>query len=243
MLIIPAIDLKDGRCVRLLQGEADRETVYSLNPAAVAGRWEEEGAARLHVVDLDGAFSGSPKNRNALKNIVEAVSIPVQVGGGIRNNRNIDDLFALGVWRLILGTAAYQDHQFLKSACREHPGRIAVGVDARDGKMAIHGWVTDTGEDAIPFALRCQEAGASAIIYTDISRDGMLSGPNIAATREAARALEIPVIASGGVSSMEDITRVMELQEDGVEGVIVGKALYSGAIDLKKAIALTLEGT
>lgn len=242
MIIIPALDLKDGKCVRLMQGDADRETVYSDDPSAVARRWEGAGAERLHVVDLDGAFSGSPKNRDALKRIMEAVSIPVQVGGGVRNRETIMELLALGAWRVVLGTVAYQDEKFLRAACREHPGRIAVGVDARDGKIAIQGWVTDTGEDAVSFAVRCQDAGAAAIIYTDISRDGMLTGPNIPAIREVSGALKMPVIASGGVSSLDDIRSIMELEGAGVEGVIVGKALYSGAIDLEQAIALTKKG-
>lgn len=242
MIIIPALDLKDGKCVRLMQGDAARETVYSDDPSAVARRWEEAGAERLHVVDLDGAFSGSPKNRDALKKIMEAVSMPVQVGGGVRSGEIITELLALGVWRLVLGTAAYREEKFLRAACGEHPGRIAVGVDARDGKIAIQGWVTGTGEDAVSFAVRCQDAGAAAIIYTDISRDGMLTGPNIPAIREVCGALKIPVIASGGVSSLDDIRSIMELEGAGVEGVIVGKALYSGAIDLEQAIALTKKG-
>ncbi len=242
VIIIPAIDLKDGKCVRLLQGEADRETVYSDDPSAVARRWEEAGAERLHVIDLDGAFSGSPKNRETLQSILEAVSIPVQVGGGIRNEETMTRLFDLGAWRVVLGTAAYRDEKFLQAACHEHRGRIAVGVDARNGMMATDGWVKDTGEEAIPFALRCQEAGAAAIIYTDISRDGMLTGPNTEATGEIAQALSIPVVASGGISSLDDIKEVMELEKYGVEGIIVGKALYTGALDLRQAIAATKKG-
>lgn len=242
MIVIPAIDLKNGRCVRLLQGKAHQETVYSEDPPAVARRWEEAGAQRLHVVDLDGAFSGSPRNLEALKSIIAAISLPVQFGGGVRDIQRVKELMSLGVWRVILGTAAYQDKEFLTSACEAYPGSVAVGVDAKDGKMAIKGWVEETGEDALITAHRCQEAGASAIIYTDISRDGMLSGPNISATRQVARAINIPVIASGGVSSLDDIRALREMEGVELEGVIVGKALYTGDVDLGQAINAAEKG-
>lgn len=237
MLIIPAIDLKEGRCVRLEQGLMDRATVYSGDPAATARHWESQGAELLHVVDLNGAFEGAPRNLEAIKAIRSAISIPMEVGGGIRDIATIRTLASLGIDRIILGTAAIENPDFVKQACEEFPGRIIVGIDAKDGLVAIKGWAEVTDVKALDLARMMQDYGIIAVIYTDIKRDGMLTGPNIEATEALARGLEVPVIASGGVSSLKDIQALYSIARSGVEGVIVGKAIYSGALDLKKAIA------
>jgi phosphoribosylformimino-5-aminoimidazole carboxamide ribotide isomerase len=236
MLIIPAIDLKDGRCVRLLQGRADAVTVYSDRPEDVAKRWQELGAKVIHVVDLDGAFSGTQKNIEGIKNIRRAVSVDIELGGGIRDMERIEMLLGLGINRVILGTVAIERPELVKEASRRFPGRIIVGIDAKDGLVAVKGWVEVTSVKAKEFALKMEEYGAWGIIYTDISRDGMLTGPNIEAIREMVEAVNIPVIASGGVSSIDDIKRLKEIK--GLWGVITGKALYTGAIDLKEAIEI-----
>jgi phosphoribosylformimino-5-aminoimidazole carboxamide ribotide isomerase len=236
MLIIPAIDLKDGRCVRLLQGRADAVTVYSDRPEDVAKRWQELGAKMIHVVDLDGAFSGTQKNIEGIKNIRRAVSVDIEVGGGIRDMERIEMLLGLGINRVILGTVAIERPELVKEASRRFPGRIIVGIDAKDGLVAVKGWVEVTSVKAKELALKMEEYGAWGIIYTDISRDGMLTGPNIEAIREMVEAVNIPVIASGGVSSIDDIKRLKEIK--GLWGVITGKALYTGAIDLKEAIEI-----
>ncbi len=239
MLIIPAIDLKEGRCVRLEQGLMDRATVYSGDPAATARHWESQGAELLHVVDLNGAFEGAPRNLEAIKAIRSAISIPMEVGGGIRDMATIRTLASLGIERIILGTAAIENPNFVQQACAEFPGRIIVGIDAKDGHVAIKGWAEVTDVKALDLARRMQDYGIIAVIYTDIKRDGMLTGPNIEATEVLARGLKIPVIASGGVSSLKDIQALYSIARAGVEGVIVGKAIYSRALDLKKAIAFT----
>jgi phosphoribosylformimino-5-aminoimidazole carboxamide ribotide isomerase len=236
MLIIPAIDLKDGRCVRLLQGRADAVTVYSDRPEDVAKRWQELGAKMIHVVDLDGAFSGTQKNIEGIKNIRRAVSVDIEVGGGIRDMERIEMLLGLGINRVILGTVAIERPELVKEASRRFPGRIIVGIDAKDGLVAVKGWVEVTSVKAKELALKMEEYGAWGIIYTDISRDGMLTGPNIEAIREMVEAVNIPVIASGGVSSIDDIKRLKEIK--GLWGVITGKALYTGAIDLKETIEI-----
>jgi phosphoribosylformimino-5-aminoimidazole carboxamide ribotide isomerase len=236
MLIIPAIDLKDGRCVRLLQGRADAVTVYSDRPEDVAKRWQELGAKVIHVVDLDGAFSGTQKNIEGIKNIRRAVSVDIELGGGIRDMERIEMLLGLGINRVILGTVAIERPELVKEASRRFPGRIIVGIDAKDGLVAVKGWVEVTSVKAKELALKMEEYGAWGIIYTDISRDGMLTGPNIEAIREMVEAVNIPVIASGGVSSIDDIKRLKEIK--GLWGVITGKALYTGAIDLKEAIEI-----
>lgn len=237
MLIIPAIDLKDGKCVRLEQGLMEKATIYSGDPAGTARHWESEGAELLHVVDLNGAFAGAPRNLNAIKAIRSAISIPIEVGGGIRDMATIETLVSIGIDRIILGTAAVENPDFVSKACREFPGKIIVGIDAKDGLVAIKGWAEVTSIKAVELAKRMQDLGVIAIIYTDIKRDGMLTGPNIEATEALARGLGIPVIASGGVSSLKDIQALYSIARAGVEGVIVGKAIYSGALDLKKAIA------
>jgi phosphoribosylformimino-5-aminoimidazole carboxamide ribotide isomerase len=236
MLIIPAIDLKDGRCVRLLQGRADAVTVYSDRPEDVAKRWQELGAKVIHVVDLDGAFLGTQKNIEGIKNIRRAVSVDVELGGGIRDMERIEMLLGLGINRVILGTVAIERPELVKEASRRFPGRIIVGIDAKDGLVAVKGWVEVTSVKAKELALKMEEYGAWGIIYTDISRDGMLTGPNIEAIREMVEAVNIPVIASGGVSSIDDIKRLKEIK--GLWGVITGKALYTGAIDLKEAMKI-----
>jgi phosphoribosylformimino-5-aminoimidazole carboxamide ribotide isomerase len=236
MLVIPAIDLKGGQCVRLLQGREKDVTVYSDNPASTARRWESSGAKLIHIVDLDGAFTGEQKNLEAIRAIREAVGIDLEVGGGIRTLQRLEELLSLGINRAILGTVAAEDPELLKEACTRHPGRVLVGIDARDGKVAVKGWTELTSHEAADFARTMQSHGAAGIIYTDISRDGMLTGPNIRATREIVDSVDVPVIASGGISSIEDIKGLMEIE--GLWGAITGKAVYSGSLDLEEAIRL-----
>lgn len=234
MIIIPAIDLKGGRCVRLTQGRMDAEIEYSTNPAEVAQRWEAAGASLIHLVDLDGAIEGNARNLDVIREIVKAVKTPVQIGGGIRDMRTAElYLDAVGVRRVIIGTAALTSPGFIEALGAKYPGRIAVGIDAKDGLVAIKGWVEVTKERASALAKRLEGAGAACIIYTDIARDGMLNGPNVAATKELAESINIPVIASGGISSLEDIESYAGVP---LEGIIVGKALYAGNFELKDAI-------
>ncbi len=235
MLIIPAIDLKNGLCVRLLQGRKDDLTVYSDDPVSTALKWESYGARLLHIVDLDGAFSGNQINFESIMKIRKAVKMLIQVGGGIRDIKRIDLLISSGIHRVILGTAAIENPELVRDASKKYPGRILVGIDAKDSFVAVKGWVEITQVEAIELALKMQESGAAGIIYTDISRDGMLSGPNIEATRKMTESLKIPVIASGGISSLEDIKRLSDII--GLWGAITGKALYSGKLDLKNAIS------
>jgi len=236
MLIIPAIDLKEGKCVRLEQGLMDKATVYSNDPATTARHWEAQGAEVLHVVDLDGAFAGAPKNLDAIKSIRAAIKIPIEVGGGIRDIETINALISIGIDRIILGTAAIENPDFVQKACGKFPGRIIVGIDAKDGMVAIKGWAEVTKVKAVDLAKQMQDFGVTAIIYTDIKRDGMLTGPNIEATRALAESLRIPVIASGGVHTMKDIENLMAVRCKGVTGVITGKAIYSGSLNLREAI-------
>lgn len=236
MLVIPAIDIKGGKCVRLVQGKMDQETVYSDSPVEMAKRWEGMGAELLHVVDLDGAVAGEPKNISAIEAIGGAISIPFQVGGGIRDLDSINLYLSIGASRVILGTVAYKDPYFVKEACLKHHGRIVVGIDAKDGKVAIKGWEEVTGKTAAELAKELEDAGVAGIIYTDISRDGMLEGPNIEGTRILALSVKVPIIASGGVSNIEDIKRLKELEPVGVVGVITGKAIYTGSLDLREAV-------
>jgi phosphoribosylformimino-5-aminoimidazole carboxamide ribotide isomerase len=240
MIIIPAIDLKDGKCVRLLQGKKEEVTVYSDNPAAMAKHWASLGAELLHVVDLDGAFTGEQKNFEKIKAIREAIDIPIEVGGGIRDIERIEKLISLGVDRVIIGTSAAKNPDMVKKACIRFPGKVLVGIDAKDGKVAIKGWEEITEFGAITFAKKMQDAGAAGIIYTDISRDGMLSGPNIDAMENMVSAVDIPVIASGGVSKIDDIKSLKKINN--LWGVITGKALYAGTLDLKEAIKIIKEG-
>jgi phosphoribosylformimino-5-aminoimidazole carboxamide ribotide isomerase len=239
VIVIPAIDLKEGKCVRLEQGLMDRDTVYSDDPAAQALAWQKKGAELLHIVDLDGAFAGEPKNRPAIEAIVRALQIPTQLGGGIRDLATIEAYLGMGVSRVIIGTAAQRNPELVQEACARFPGRIVVGIDAKNGMVAVQGWAEVTGVTAVELARKFEGFGVSAIVYTDISRDGMMQGPNIDATRALAEAIAIPVIASGGVSSLRDIENLMALESSGISGAITGKAIYSGAMDLAVAIALT----
>jgi phosphoribosylformimino-5-aminoimidazole carboxamide ribotide isomerase len=238
MILFPAIDLKDGQCVRLRQGEMAEATVFNTDPAAQARDFEDQGFEALHIVDLNGAFAGKPVNAAAVEAILEAVHIPVQLGGGIRDLDTIVTWLEKGVDRVILGTAAVRDPHFVREAARDFPGCIAVGIDARDGKVAIEGWA-ETGEiEAIDLARRFEDAGVAAIIHTDIARDGVLEGLNLDASASIAKAVTIPVIASGGFAGMDDVHRLLEPRYKMLEGAIAGRALYDGRLDLGEALAL-----
>jgi phosphoribosylformimino-5-aminoimidazole carboxamide ribotide isomerase len=236
MDVIPAIDLLEGRCVRLYQGDYTRSQVFNDNPADVARQWVDQGASRLHVVDLDGAKVGHPVNTKAIESIVQAVPVSVQVGGGLRDRTGVTQLLDIGVQRVILGTAAVEDHPLLKQLCEEFPGQIVVGIDARNGLVATRGWLETSEVKATDLAQQMSQLGVAAIIYTDIHRDGTLTGPNLDALRELARGISIPVIASGGVSSVTDLLSLLALEPLGVNGVIVGRALYTGDVSLKEAL-------
>jgi phosphoribosylformimino-5-aminoimidazole carboxamide ribotide isomerase len=238
MLIIPAIDIRGGKCVRLFQGDYGQETIYAEDPTIIAQKWIDQGASYLHLIDLDGAREGFPRNRIPIQTIVQRSSVSVQVGGGIRDLAGIEEYLSVGVQRVIVGTAAFQDPNFLKEACQKWPGKIAVDIAAKKGKVAIAGWTLETDISAIAWAKQCEELGASVIIYTDILRDGTQKGVNVSATQKVVRALKIPLIASGGVSTLRDIEALCPLEKDGVMGVIVGKALYAGTLKLPEAIAL-----
>jgi len=243
MLIIPAIDLKDGHCVRLQQGEMKSATVFSQNPGAMAEHWLDQGARRLHLVDLNGAFVGKPVNEPAIRDIVGVIDgkIPIQLGGGIRDLETIERYLEDGISYIIIGTAAVKTPGFLHEACDAFPGQIMVGLDAKDGKIAVDGWSKVTGHDVIDLAKKFEGYGVEAIIYTDISRDGMLNGINIKATVELARELTIPVIASGGVTNLEDVRTLCEIETEGIMGVITGRAIYEGTLDFRKARILADE--
>jgi phosphoribosylformimino-5-aminoimidazole carboxamide ribotide isomerase len=234
MLIIPAIDLKDGRCVRLFQGEMDKETVYFDKPVEAARHWLAEGATFIHIVDLNGAVEGRPVHTQEVETICQLSGLSVELGGGLRSVAAVEAAFGLGVSRAVIGTAAYEDQQLLRALCKQFPGRIVVGIDARNGKVAVKGWKETTAMNAVELAQRCEADGASRIIYTDISRDGTREGVNLEETRKLAQAVKIPVIASGGVATLNDLRDLLSLERDGVEGVIVGKALYAGAFTLRQ---------
>ena len=235
MIVIPAIDLKGGRCVRLVQGKASAETVFSDDPVAVAERWESEGARRLHVVDLDGAFGGGPAQMALIHKIARAVSIPLEVGGGLRTMEHVEAVLETGVRWAIVGTRAALDPGFLGDVCRRFGDRIIVGLDASDGRVAVDGWTRVLELEAVTLARDAAAAGAGTIIYTDIARDGTQTGPNVRSTEALVRAAKIPVIASGGVGSLEDIRQLSAIP--GIDGVIVGRALYTGAVSLRAALA------
>ncbi len=243
MLIIPAIDLKDGHCVRLEQGEMDKATVFSEDPAAMARRWKEHGARRLHLVDLNGAFAGKPVNDAAIQAIVEAVGdeMPVQLGGGIRDLATIERYLDDGVRYVIIGTAAVKNPGFLSDACYAFPGHVIAGLDAKEGKVAVEGWSKLTGHDVVDLAKRFEGYGVEAVIYTDIGRDGMLTGVNIDATQRLAQALSIPVIASGGVTNLDDVRGLSAVAKDGIIGAITGRAIYQGTLDFAEAQKLADE--
>lgn len=243
MLLIPAIDLKDGRCVRLRQGDLDDATVFSDDPAATASQWLEQGARRLHLVDLNGAFAGKPKNVDAIRAIIKAVGsdIPVQIGGGIRDLDTIEQYLDNGLSYVIIGTAAVKSPGFLRDACSAFPGSIIVGLDARDGKVATDGWSKLTRHDVLDLAKKFEDYGCESIIYTDIGRDGMLTGVNIEATVRLSQHVTIPVIASGGVTDLKDIEALCEVEHEGVEGVILGRSIYEGTLDFAQAQELADE--
>jgi phosphoribosylformimino-5-aminoimidazole carboxamide ribotide isomerase len=235
MQVIPAIDLKDGRCVRLFQGEMDKETVYFDDPVAAARHWVGQGASFLHIVDLNGAVEGRPVHTKEVEAICQQPGLSVELGGGLRSIEAVEAALALGVSRVVIGTAAYDNAAFLRALCIQFPGKIVVGIDARQGKVAVKGWKESTAMDAVDLAKRCEQDGASRIIYTDISRDGTSDGLNLDETLRIARAVRIPIIASGGVATLDDIRSLVPLERDGVEGVVVGKALYRGAFSFRDA--------
>ena len=233
MLILPAIDLRDGKCVNLVQGRAGEETIFSDQPVEIAQQWQESGAEYLHLVDLDGAFNAVSDNLHIVKQIVEMVQIPVQLGGGIRTMDRLDDVLALGVTRAILGTAALKNPSLVEAACKKHGSHIAVGIDAKDGRVATEGWLDVSEKPALTFAIEMVDSGVQTIIYTDIKSDGMLQGPNLDTTEAIAEAVSVDVIASGGITSIQDVQALKEIE---VHGAIVGRALYTGALDLRAAI-------
>ncbi|MDD3114129.1 MAG: 1-(5-phosphoribosyl)-5-[(5-phosphoribosylamino)methylideneamino]imidazole-4-carboxamide isomerase [Anaerovibrio sp.] len=241
MLIFPAIDIRNGKCVRLFKGDFAQETVFSDRPEEMAAKWEAQGGRFLHLVDLDGALTGKSMNLEVVERIAAAVDIPVELGGGIRTMENIDTVLALGVQRVILGSVAVQNPELVREACAKYGERIVVGIDARDGIVAVDGWGISGEIGAVELAKKMAAAGVKTIIYTDIARDGTLSGVNVEATAELARESGINVVASGGVKSLEDIKALLPYEKDGIEGVIVGKAIYTGSLDLKEAVALTEE--
>ena len=238
MLLIPAIDLKGGQCVRLRQGRMDDVTVFSDDPVTVARRWADEGAERIHIVDLDGAVKGQPINIGVVEQIAAAVEVPVQVGGGIRDEETVQRYLNAGVQYVIIGTKAVNAPHFLHDLCLEFPRHIIVSLDSKDGRVALNGWAKLTGHDVIETALHCERDGVEAIIYTDIAKDGMMQGFSVDSTRNLARALKTPVLASGGVSSLDDIRTLKELEPDGVAGAVIGRALYQGSLDFKEAIKI-----
>lgn len=237
LIIIPAVDIKGGKCVRLEQGVMDKETVFSDYPEEMALKWEEKGAKRLHIVDLDGATAGEASNKKAIQNILKKVSIPVQLGGGIRDMKTIEGYIDMGIDKVILGTVAYKSPGLVEDACKRYAAKIIVSIDSRDGYLSVEGWTEQTQIVAIVLAKKFENMGVNSIIYTDIKRDGMESGPNLGSIRELTQTLNLEVIAAGGISSLRDIEELSKLETYGLSGIIIGKALYSGAIRLEEAIA------
>ena len=242
MRLIPAVDIKGGKCVRLTQGKADQETIYSHDPVSMACHWDEEGASLIHVVDLDGAFEGKPANTDLVKKIVNSSSASIQVGGGIRSLEAIETYVNFGVSRVILGTIALQNPQFVADACKKFPEKILVSIDARDGYAAVKGWVEASEKKATDLAQSLEVLGIAGFIFTDINRDGMMKGPNLESIRNFSESTRLSVIASGGVSRLEDISNLLALKTFGVSGIIVGKALYDKKFDFKDALKLTYAG-
>lgn len=236
MIIIPAIDLKEGNCVRLLQGDFSRMTVFSRDPVEIAARWKEEGAERLHVVDLDGSRAGRPVNGGVIERIVRDTGLPVQLGGGIRNMETVKSYVESGVRWVILGTAAWKNPEFVFEACRLYPRQVMLGLDAGEGRLLVEAWTEDSGRMALDVAKQYETSGIAAIVYTDTTRDGTETGVNVESTRHLAESVRVPVIASGGVSGIGDIKRLKEVASSGICGVIVGKALYTGALPLREAL-------
>jgi phosphoribosylformimino-5-aminoimidazole carboxamide ribotide isomerase len=242
MIVIPAVDIKGGRAVRLKQGKMSEETVYSDDPVQMARTWCTKGAERIHLVDLDGAVGGKRVNAEVIVEIVHSLPVPVELGGGIRNLASVEFYLDAGVAWVIMGTAAYKDPNLVEEACRMFPGRVMLAIDARGSRVAVEGWTEDTKRSAVEVARSFEDRGIAAVIYTDIQRDGMSVGPSLQATGELARALKTPVIASGGISGLEDIRKVMTLARHGVVGVITGRALYEGTLDLEEAIRVGKKG-
>ncbi len=239
LIVIPAIDIKDGRCVRLRQGNMSEETVFSDVPEEMAVKWSDCGAERLHLVDLDGAVQGRPVNKDVIRRIVKSVPIPVELGGGVRDMHTLEAYFDLGLHYLILGTVAHKDPEFVNAASQKFPGQIILGIDAREERVAVEGWREEVNLTPVELARRFEGRGVSAVIYTDIQRDGMRTGPNVAGTKNLAKSIGIPVIASGGISGISDVSDILTLSEDGVIGMITGRALYDGSLELTEAIRMT----
>jgi len=238
MIVIPAVDIKDGRCVRLRQGDLEKETVYSDDPAAMARKWADSGAELVHVVDLDGAVAKSPRNIDSIRRMLQQLRTPIQVGGGIRTEQTVRKYLDMGVARVIIGSEAIQKPQLVRRCSEEFPGRIVVAIDARNGMVAVDGWTRTTQVRAVDLAKQFEDCGVAAINFTDIYRDGMQTGPNVEETGRLAQSVDIPIVASGGVSCLEDVRALLPLQSLGVVGVIVGRALYSQALDFAEAVAL-----
>lgn len=236
MIIIPAVDIKSGRCVRLREGRADAETIFSDHPLEMAQKWVDLGAERLHIIDLDGAFEKGPRNSGAIKEIVEAVQIPIQLGGGIRDLETVEVYLSLGLNQVILGTVALKDPAMVQEACRLFPGQIMVSLDARDNRIAVEGWTEISEKDPVDLANQYEDWGVKAIIFTDISRDGTQQGPSIPSTRRLAQATGLPVIAAGGIATLSDVQSLAALESDGLVGMITGRAIYSGSLDLPEAM-------
>ena len=236
MILIPAIDLKQGQCVRLRQGRMEESTVFSDDPVAMAGKWVDQGAQRLHLVDLDGAFEGQPVNADVVESIAKAYpDLPIQIGGGIRTIETVETYLEAGVTYVIIGTQAVKNPEFVTELCTEFPGHVIVGIDARNGLVAVQGWAESSDQSAEHLAMQFEDQGVSAIVYTDISRDGMMQGVNVEATRDLAQSISIPVIASGGVTNIDDIKNLNQVKSAGIEAVIIGRALYEGTIDLAES--------
>jgi len=239
MIIIPAVDIKEGKCVRLLQGRMEDTTHYSDSPVKMARQWEAEGAALIHIIDLDGAFAKQVKNLKTIRDILAAIKVPIQVGGGIRDLKTIEMYIDAGVSKVIIGSEALYNPEFVKDACKRFEGKIVVGIDARNGRVAIEGWSRTSETKAIDLAKEFESCGVAAINFTDIHRDGMQTGPNIEETAALADAVSIPIVASGGVSTLQDIKNLLKIESKGVTGVITGRALYEGTLDLKEAIRIS----